>query len=82
MANRGHIFNEWILKPEKEVRKKHYYYGLMVMWEKLEQAPTLKSPKKIQNKMRYQFLDTFYELDVGCSLLEKGFEVNFEKILA
>ena len=42
----------------------------------------LKSPKKIQNKIRYQFLDTFYELDVGCSLLEKGFEVNFEKILA
>ncbi len=33
---------------------------------------------KLRNFQRSQFIDTFYELEVGCSLMDAGFEVDFE----
>lgn len=42
--------------------------------------PLLHTTKRIRSKLRNppQFVDTYYELEVGCSLIDYGFEVDFE----
>ena len=44
--------------------------------------PILKT-KRIQNKLRNsdEFIDTYYELEVGSYLLNQGFKVDFEQTL-
>ena len=37
--------------------------------------------KSIQHKLRDKLVDTYYELEVGCNLLNHGFELDFERTL-
>ena len=75
-----HIFNQWAMKPNDSKEKSllsrfDTYVGKTFM--------SLHAKKKFQNKIRNQkqFVDTYSELEVGCSLIDKGFKVNFQKTL-
>ena len=73
-----HIFNQWAMKSNDSKEKSllsrfDTYVGKVIT--------SLQTKKKFQNKIRNQFVDTYSELEVGCSLIDKGFKVDFEKIL-
>lgn len=73
-----HIFNQWITKPDNSNEKLllsrfDTYVGKVI--------PFLRAKRKIQDRIRNQLVDTYNELEVGCSLIDKGFNVDFEKIL-
>jgi len=73
--NPDHLYNQWILKSDSSKEKR-----LLSSYDKyLERViPLLRTTKNIQGKIRNQFVDTYNELDVGCSLIERGFDVDFE----
>lgn len=49
----------------------------------LEKLTSLLHPRRIQSKLRnpQEFVDTYYELEVGCYLIDNGFDVEFERPL-
>jgi hypothetical protein len=72
------LFNQWARKPNDSKEKlllSRYdtYIGKIIR--------SLRSTKKFQNKIRSQFVATYNELEVGCSIIDEGFKVNFEKSL-
>lgn len=74
--NPNHPYNLWRMKSE-DSKEKLLLYKLDSHLEKV--IPLLKT-KRIQHKLRNsaEFVDTYYELELGCSLMDKGFKVNFE----
>lgn len=78
LANNDCIFNQWAMKSNDSKEKLllsrfDAYIGKIVT--------SLHSTKELQKKIRNQFVETFNELEVGCSIIDKGFNVNFEKSL-
>lgn len=77
--NPNHPYNQWIMKSE-DSKEKSFLHRLD---DYLETAISLLNTKRIQSKLRnsQEFVDTYYELEVGCSLIGHGFEANFEYTL-
>ncbi|MCK5563047.1 hypothetical protein KAI30_02650 [Candidatus Bathyarchaeota archaeon] len=77
--NPNHPYNLWRMKSE-DSKEKLLLYKLDSHLGKV--IPLLKT-KRIQHKLRNsaEFVDTYYELEVGCYLLNQGFEVDFEQTL-
>lgn len=73
--NPDRLYNQWIRKSDNSKEKL-----LLSSYDKyLERViPLLTTTKKIQDKIRNQFVETYNELDVGCSLVDRGFDVDFE----
>jgi hypothetical protein len=73
-----HFYNKWLMKPDDSKEKL-----LLSRFDAYVRTtiPHLHAKAKIQDKIRNQFVETYNELEVGCSLEERGFAVDFEKIL-
>lgn len=74
--NPNHPYNQWIIKPEKSKEK----IVLSNLESYLKKIPLLKT-KTIQTKLRNptQFVDTYYELEVACYLIDNEFDVDLER---
>jgi hypothetical protein len=77
--NPNHPYNQWIMKPE-DSREKLFLSRLDNYVGKAN--PRLHT-KTIQSKLRNSqgFVDTYYELEIGCFLIDNGFDVNLKKTL-
>lgn len=79
--NPDHPYNKWNMKPPDSVEK----LFLSRFDNHLKKVASLLPTKKIQDKLRNyqnsQFVDTYYELEIGCFLIDNGFEVSFEPTL-
>ena len=77
--NPNHTYNQWITKPEDSEEK--------LFLSRLDNYVGKTNPrlhtKTMRSKLRNSqgFVDTYYELEVGCFLIDNGFDVNFEKAL-
>lgn len=77
--NLDHTYNKWIMKPA-DSKERMFLSRFDKYIERVD--PLLLSKTTIQNKLRNyqnsQFTDTYYELEVGCYLMDNGFLVDFE----
>jgi len=76
MKNSSHPYYKWIMKS-KDSKEKSF---LQRLDNYLETVNPLLHTKRIPSNLRNseQFISTYYELEVGCYLLNQGFEVDFE----
>jgi len=77
--NPDHPYNQWIKKSEDS--KERLFLSRLDNY--VEKVTLLLQTKRTQSKFRnYQgFVDTYYELEVGCFLIDNGFQVDFERTL-
>lgn len=77
--NSNHPYNYWIVKAE-DTKEKLF---LSRLDNYLKKITPLLHLGKIQSKLRNPqgFVDTYYELEVGCYLVDNGFDVEFERRL-
>lgn len=72
--NLNHPYNQWVMKSEGSKEQTF----LQLLDDCLMKVIPFHKPKNIRSKLRNEFVDTYYELEVGCYLLNQGFEVDFE----
>lgn len=74
--NPNHLYNQWLMKSD-DCKEKILLHNLD---SNLKEINGLRT-KRLQRKLRNEFVDTYYELEIGCHLLNQGFEIDFEKTL-
>jgi hypothetical protein len=70
----NHTYNLWT-KEREGCRENQFLNKLEDYLQKL--SPLLKT-RHLRSKLRSNFVDTYYELEVGCSLINYGIKVDFE----
>lgn len=75
--HQNHEYNRWRFKSE-DSKEKRLLNNLEAYLKRIR--PSLKT-KRIQKGLQSNFIDTYYELEVGCYFLNHGFEIDFEKTL-
>jgi hypothetical protein len=77
--NPSHPYNQWIMKAEDSEER----LFLSRLDNYLEKLTSLLHSERIRSKLRnpQEFVDTYYELEVGCHLIDNGFDVEFERLL-
>lgn len=77
--NPNHPYNQWVITAENTKEK----LFLSRLDNYLGKITPLSGPRRIQSKLRnpQEFVDTYYELEVGSYLLDNGFDVEFERFL-
>lgn len=80
--NPNHTYNKWIMKPTDSTERL-----LLSRFDNyIEKAVPFLHPKTIRCKLRNwqssQFIDTYYELEVGCFLIDNGFSIDFKRMLS